>query len=116
MSRQFRHRATGLVLAALVVVAPMLAAGVAQAGASQAGPPESGRQVVFDGGGMLALSCSAEPDVRSIKVPADSTVKVVNGTGHGASLLLNGESHGEIANNGSTRVRRSHAAVRPGPL
>jgi hypothetical protein len=97
-----------MALAALFAVAPLLTGEAAYAGRT-----ESGKQVVFAGSGMLALSCAAEPDVRSLKVPADSTVRVVNDTGHGADLLLDGRSHGQIPKNGSTQVvfRRGTVAV-----
>ncbi|BCJ53275.1 hypothetical protein Asp14428_47500 [Actinoplanes sp. NBRC 14428] len=74
---------------------------------------EGGRQVVFAGGGMLGLSCRSTPSVDAMTVPAESTVRVVNRTGHGARLLLNGASRGSIPDDGATEVvfRRGTTAV-----
>jgi hypothetical protein len=101
MSRQFRLKATGAVLAALFVVGPMLANGTAQAELTR-----RGNDLVFGGGGrnMLGLSCAAEPRSDSMTVPAGSTVRVVNDTGHDADLRLNGVSKGELRNRSSTEV------------
>ncbi len=101
MSRQFRLKATGAVLAALFVVGPLLANGTAQAELTR-----RGNDLVFGGGGrnMLGLSCAAEPRSDSMTVPAGSTVRVVNDTGHDADLRLNGVSKGELANRSSTEV------------
>ncbi len=101
MSRQFRLKATGAVLAALFVVGPLLANGTAQAELTR-----RGNDLVFGGGGrnMLGLSCAAEPRSDSMTVPAGSTVRVVNDTGHDADLRLNGVSKGALANRSSTEV------------
>jgi len=108
MSRQFRHRVTAVVLGGLLLGAPLLTNGTANAGQVEGG----GRQVVF-GGGVLGLSCRSMPDVESMTVPAESTVTVVNRTGHNARLLLGGDEKGALPNDGSTQVlfRRGTTAV-----
>jgi hypothetical protein len=100
MSRQFRLRATGVVLGALFVVGPLVMNGTAQAEVG------SGNDLVFSGGGrnMLGLSCVAEPRSDSVTVESGSTVRVINDTGHDADLQLNGVSKGELADNASTDV------------
>ena len=101
MSRQFRLKATGAVLAALFVVGPLVANGTAQAELTR-----RGNDLVFGGGGrnMLGLSCAAEPRSDSMTVPAGTTVRVVNDTGHDADLHLNGVSKGALADRSSTDV------------
>ena len=108
MSRQFRYRATGIALAALFAVAPLLT--TESAHAEQAG---GARQVVFGGGGVLGLSCAARPNVEAMRVPAGTTLRVVNRTGHRAKLRLNGASQGQLADDGATEVvfRRGTVAV-----
>jgi hypothetical protein len=109
MSRQVRHRITALVAGGLLLGAPLLINGTANAG--QTG--EGGRQVVFAGGGVLGLSCRSHPDVESMTVPADTTVRVINRTGHNAQLRLGGTSQGRLPDDGSTEVmfRRGTTAV-----
>jgi hypothetical protein len=108
MSRQFRHRATGVALAALFAVAPLLTTGSAHA--EQSG---NGREVVFGGGGVLGFSCAAQPNVEALRVPSGSTIRVINRTGHRAKLRLNGDSQGGLADDGATEVvfRRGTVAV-----
>jgi len=101
MSRQVRHRITALVAGGLLLGAPLLINGTANAG--QTG--EGGRQVVFAGGGVLGLSCRSHPDVESMTIPADTTVRVINRTGHNAQLRLGGTAQGRIPEDGSTEVR-----------
>src|SRR6058998_2049225 len=94
MSRQFRYRVAALVLGGLLLGGPLVASGTAsaeQVGPEPAGPEqeqvdEGGHQVTFAGGGVLGLSCHSRPDIESMTVPADSTVRVVNQTGHSANL------------------------------
>ena len=100
MAPQFRHRAAVL---AVLAAAPVVALSVFAGGSADAAT-ESGEQIVFNGGGLLGLSCVARPDVRSITVPADSTVRVVNRTGYRARLLLDGATQGEIQNDASAQV------------
>lgn len=124
MSRQFRYRMAALVLGGLLLGGPLLANGTAsaeqvdplQVSPDQAGQgqvAEGGRQVTFAGGSMLGLSCRSHPDVESLSVPADSTVRVVNQTGHNANLQLGGDTKGMLPDNGSTEVvfRRGTTAV-----
>ncbi|GGQ45542.1 hypothetical protein [Couchioplanes azureus] len=109
MSRQVRHRVAAIVVGGFLLGTAVATTGTANA--EQAG--ETGRQVVFAGGGVLGLSCKSTPSVGSMTVPAESTVRVVNRTGHGANLLLNGASQGSIPDDGSTEVvfRRGTTAV-----
>ena len=103
MASQFRHRAVVLAVgaAAPVVILGVLAAGPADA---EVAPVESGKQIVFSGGGLLGLSCVARPDAGAVTVPADTTIRIVNKTGHRARLLLDGAAQGEIANSSSAQV------------
>lgn len=109
MSRQVRHRVTAVVLGGLLLGAPLLTNGTASAEQVEGG----GRQVVFAGGGVLGLSCRSTPSVGSLTVPAESTVRVVNRTGHAARLRLGGTTKGVIPDDGSTEVvfRRGTTAV-----
>jgi len=101
MSRQFRHRVTAVVMGGFLLGAPLLMNGTANAGQVEAG---DGRQVVFGGGDMLGFSCDSAPDVESMTVPAESTVTVVNRTGHNARLLLGGSEEGVLADDSATQV------------
>jgi hypothetical protein len=98
-----------MVLGGLFLGAPLLTNGTANAEQAEGG----GRQIVFAGGGVLGLSCRSKPDVGSLTVPADSTVRVVNRTGHSAKLQLGGTTKGTVPNDGSTEVvfRRGTTAV-----
>lgn len=112
MSRKFRHGAVGIGLTTLL--SGVLLAGSETAYADRG---ESGEQVVFAGQGILDVACAADPSVRSLRVPAESTVRVVNSTGRAADLLLDGRSQGGIPENGSTRVifRRGTVAMSVAP-
>lgn len=109
MSRQFRNRVTALMLGGFLLGGPLLTNGTASAEQVD----EGGRQVTFAGGGVLGLSCKSHPDIESMTVPADSTVRVVNRTGHNASLRLGGDTKGMLADDGATEVvfRRGTTAV-----
>ncbi|HET6532901.1 MAG TPA: hypothetical protein VFH03_20115 [Actinoplanes sp.] len=113
MSRQVRHRVAALVLGGLLLGAPLLTNGTANAEQAEAG----GRQVVFGGGGVLGLSCRSTPEVGALTVPADSTVRVVNRTGHSAKLQLGGAAKGTVPDDGATDVlfRRGTTAVMLSP-
>jgi hypothetical protein len=100
MSRQVRYRVTALVLGGLLLGAPLLTNGTASAEQVEGG----GRQVIFAGGGVLGLSCRSHPSVESMTIPADSTILVVNRTGHPAELQLAGATQGTIPKDGSTEV------------
>lgn len=112
MSRQVRHRVTALVLGGLLLGTPLLTNGTASAE-----QVEGGRQVVFGGGGVLGLSCRSSPDVDAMTVPAESTIRVVNRTGHAAQLKLGGSAKGTVPDDGSTEVvfRRGTTAVMLSP-
>ncbi len=109
MSRRVRNRVTATTLGGFLLGAALLTTGTANAEQVAGG----GRQVVFAGGGVLGLSCKSTPSVESMIVPADGKVRLVNRTGHGARLRLNGESQGSIPDDGSTEVvfRRGTTAV-----
>lgn len=109
MSWQVRHRVTAVALGGFLLGGTLLSTGTANAG-QVAG---AGRQVVFAGGGVLGLSCESTPSVEFMTVPAEGTVRLVNRTGHGAKLLLNGASRGSIPDDGATEVvfRRGTTAV-----
>ena len=109
MSRQVRHRVMALVAGGLLLCAALLPSGTANAEQVD----EGGRQVVFAGGGVLGLSCRSHPDVESMTVPADATVRVINHTGHSAQLRLGGTMKGRIPDGASTEVmfRRGTTAV-----
>jgi hypothetical protein len=113
MSRQFRYRVAALVMGGLLVGGPMLTSGTASAEQVT----EGGRQVTFGGGGVLGLSCRSQPNVESMSVPADSTVRVVNRTGHSANLQLSGDTKGMLADGAATEVvfRRGTTSVRLQP-
>ncbi|MEV4705305.1 hypothetical protein [Actinoplanes sp. NPDC049316] len=113
MSRQVRHRVTAIVMGGFLLGAAVVSTGTANAEQVEGG----GRQVVFAGGGMLGLSCRSTPSVGAMTVPAESTVRVVNRTGRGANLMLNGDSKGSIPDDGSTEVvfRRGTTAVTLNP-
>jgi hypothetical protein len=109
MSRQFRYRVTAIVLGGFFLGTPLLMNGTASAEQFD----EGGRQVTFDGGGMLGLSCESRPDTESMTVPADSTIRVVNRTGHSAKLQLSGTTKGTLADDAATEVvfRRGTTSV-----
>jgi hypothetical protein len=113
MSRQVRYRMTALALGGLIFGAPMLANGTASA--EQLG--ETGRQVTFSGGSVLGLSCRSQPDIESMTVPADSTIRVVNRTGYSARLELGGDTKGTLPDDAATDVvfRRGTTAVQLKP-
>ncbi|MEV7621621.1 hypothetical protein [Actinoplanes sp. NPDC089786] len=108
-----RHRVTALTLGGLLLGVPLLTNGTASAEQVEAG----GRQVVFDGGSMLGLSCRSTPDVSSLTIPAESTVRVVNRTGHPARLRLGDTVKGTVPDDGSAAVvfRRGTTAVQLTP-
>jgi hypothetical protein len=93
-----RHR-TAALAAAVIIGAPLLIGGVAYAE-----PAESGRQVVFSGSGLLGVSCAANPSTGSVTIAAETSLRVVNRTGHRATLLLDGSARGEIARGSTAEV------------
>ena len=112
MSRQFRYRITAFVLGGLIFGAPLLTNGMASA--EQVSPPsEGGRQVTFSGSGVLGISCHSTPDIESMVVPAESTVRVINQTGYSAQLRLGGDTKGTVPDDSATEVvfRRGTTSV-----
>ncbi|WP_030440840.1 hypothetical protein [Actinoplanes subtropicus] len=112
MSRQFRYRITAFVLGGLIFGAPLLTNG--SASAEQLSPSnEGGRQVTFSGGGVLGLSCHSTPDIESMVVPADSTVRLINQTGYSAQLRLGRDTKGTVPDDSATEVvfRRGTTSV-----
>jgi hypothetical protein len=99
---------TATVLGGFLLGAALLTTGTASADQVAGG----GRQVVF-AGGVLGLPCSSTPSAESMIVPANGRVLLVNRTGHGAQLRLNGEAKGTIPDDGSTEVvfRRGRTSV-----
>lgn len=109
MSRQVGYRVTALALGGLLLGVPLLTNGTANADQV----PGGGRQVVFSGDRSIGLSCTSEPSVESMTVPAASTIRVVNRTGHIATLRLGGTEKGMLTEGGSAEVvfRRGTTAV-----
>ena len=109
MSRQVRFRVAALALGGLLLGVPLLTNG--SASAEQV--PTGGRQVVFSGGDVLGLSCRSQPSVESMTVPSNSTIRIVNHTGHSALLQLGGASKGTLGDGRSAEVvfRRGTTAV-----
>ncbi|BCJ43588.1 hypothetical protein GCM10010168_41020 [Actinoplanes ianthinogenes] len=99
MSRQFRNRVAALVASGLIFGVPLIATGTASADQLQPGD----RRVTF-GGGMLGLSCDSKPSVEKLTVPAESTLHVINRTGHDARLELAGARKGVIPDDGAAEV------------
>ncbi|WIM96531.1 hypothetical protein ACTOB_008740 [Actinoplanes oblitus] len=99
MSRQFRYRMAALVASGLIFGGPLIASGTASAEQLQPGD----RRVTF-GGGMLGLSCDSKPSVEKMTVPAESTLHVINRTGHDARLELAGARKGVIPDDGAAEV------------
>jgi hypothetical protein len=109
MSRQVRYRVAALVLGGLLLGAPLLTNGTASADQVEAGS----RSVVFSGGGVLGLSCRSTPSVNALTVPENSTIQLVNRTGHSAQLELGGSGRGTVPDDGAAAVvfRRGTTAV-----
>jgi hypothetical protein len=99
MSQSKRRRGAGLAVAALLAGGPLLAAAPAYAG-----PAESGSEVVFNGGGLLGVSCAARPNRTSVAIRAETTLRVVNNTGYRATLVLDGAARGEIGKGSAAEV------------
>ncbi|MFI7375583.1 hypothetical protein ACIBSW_36385 [Actinoplanes sp. NPDC049668] len=96
-----------MALGGLLLGAALLTTGTANADQVEGG----GWQVVFGGGGVLGISCQSTPSVESMTVPAEGMVRVVNRTGHGAKLLLNGAPSGPVPENGATEVVFRHGTT-----
>lgn len=100
------------VLAGVLVATPLLLAGTARAAPSpSATAVAENRQLVFTGGNLLGLTCTAVPNPPSITVPAASALEIVNETGTRARLVVDGVAWGEIAKNSRVEI-----PVERGPL
>ncbi|GLZ01469.1 hypothetical protein [Actinoplanes sp. NBRC 103695] len=104
---QVRYRVAALTLGGLLLGLPLLTSGTASAEQIEAGD----RQVVFDGNGMLGLSCRSAPDVSSMTVPAESKVRVVNRTGYPARLKLGNSLKGTLPDDGSAELVFRHGTT-----
>jgi hypothetical protein len=104
---QVRYRVAALTLGGLLLGLPLLTNGTASAEQIEAGD----RQVVFDGNGMLGLSCRSAPDVSSMTVPAESKVRVVNRTGYPARLKLGSALKGTLPDDGSMELVFRHGTT-----
>ncbi|MEV4754003.1 hypothetical protein AB0J86_02655 [Micromonospora sp. NPDC049559] len=108
-----RHRRATVAVAALFAGAPSLASSVATAGP----PPDPARdgrpEVVFTGGGLFRVRCGVEPKPTSLRLPPESSLRVVNDTGRSARLLLDGVAQGEIPGGsaGDVLVHRGPVSV-----
>jgi hypothetical protein len=99
-----RHRVAG-VAAAVLAGAPLMAGvQLVTPGTAYAGPAEAARQVVFSGGGLLGVSCAAIPNTGSVTITEETRLRVVNRTGHRATLILDGSARGEIAKGSTAEV------------
>jgi hypothetical protein len=101
-------------VAALVAGTPPLASGVAMA--EPAPPPgvgvwEADRVVRFGSSGLGALRCVSSAEATRITVSPESTVRVVNGTGRRARLLLDGVAWGELTAGSSADLLFHHGPV-----
>jgi hypothetical protein len=99
LSQSSPRQRAGLIAAAVLAGSPLLAAG-----AAYAEPVESGREVTFSGAGLLGVSCAANPSARSVTIAAETSLRVVNRTGHRATLLLDGAPRGEIGKGSGAEV------------
>ena len=109
-------RRTVAVFAALALLAlgtPLPAAGGAPAAAGQRD------EIVFrDGGTVLGVRCSAVPEVSTVTVPPEATLRLVNRTGGRARLVIDDEVAGELPAGaaGEVLVRRGPVRVVLEPL
>ncbi|GIF11494.1 hypothetical protein [Actinoplanes teichomyceticus] len=99
MSRQFRYRMAAVLASGVLFGVPLLGDGTASA--EPLGPAD--RRVTF-GGGALGVACGSQPSVESVTVPAESTLHVINRTGHDARLELGGTPRGVIPDDGAAEV------------
>src|SRR4051794_27977430 len=105
MSRQVRYRVAALTLGGLLLGAPPLLNGSAQAGGEEGGRVEGGgQQVAFTRRGGPRLPCRSTPEVESVTVPAGSTIRLVNRTGHSADLRLGENRKGTLGDDGTADV------------
>jgi hypothetical protein len=114
MRQGYRQRAAAVASAAVLGGVPLLLIGAAPAYAETDPPavPESGREVVFDGGGLGVLSCGSQPSVGRLAVPAESTVRFVNKLNQAATLRLDGRDAARLARGGVRPVLFHRGPVR----
>jgi hypothetical protein len=67
--------------------------------------PEAQPQVEFNGGGLGLLLCGSRPDRASVTVKSESKVVFVNNIGQGATLQIDGENGGPIADGQAVEVQ-----------
>jgi hypothetical protein len=67
--------------------------------------PEAAPQVEFNGGGLGLLLCGSRPDRGSVTVKSESKVVFVNNIGQGATLQIDGENGGPIADGQAVEVQ-----------
>jgi hypothetical protein len=96
-----RHRAAATAVAALFAATPLAFGAAAYADGTV---QESGSSVTFSGDGLLGVACKSTASASSVTVPAESSLRVVNNTGHRAKLLLDGATKGEVAKGASADV------------
>jgi hypothetical protein len=102
--RSARRLAVGLGLGLLLGV-PLLAAPGLAAPSLTLGEPEAQPQVEFNGGGLGLLLCGSRPDRGSVTVKSESRVVFVNNIGQGATLQIDGENGGPIADGQAVEVQ-----------
>jgi hypothetical protein len=93
----------GLLLGIPLLAAPGLAA-------PSLGAPQTQRPVEFSGG-LGPLLCGSKPDRSSVTVKSESRLVFVNNIGHGATLRIDGENGGPIADGQAVEVRFRHGPV-----
>jgi hypothetical protein len=101
-----RHRAASMTVAALFAAALFAAAPLAFGASAHADGPvrDGGSSVTFSGAGLLGVACTSTASASSLTVRAESSLRVVNETGHRATVLLGAAITGEIANGASADV------------
>jgi hypothetical protein len=97
----------GLLLGVLLPAAPGLAAPSLLLGA-----PQTQRPVEFNGG-VGPLPCGSKPDRGSVTVKSESRLVFINNIGQGATLRIDGENGGPIADGQAVEVqfRRGPVAI-----
>src|SRR4051812_10890010 len=103
--RSLRRLAAGLGLGLLLGVPALAAPALALV------EPEAQPQVEFNGGGLGLLLCGSRPDRASVTVKSESRVVFVNNIGQGATLQIDGESGGPIADGQAVEVQFHHGPV-----
>lgn len=94
--RSARRLAAVLGLGLLVGVPALAAPALAE--------PEATPQVEFNGGGLGLLLCGSRPDRAAVTVKSESKVVFVNNIGQGATLQIDGENGGPIADGQAVEV------------